>query len=419
MRTLKTSFVRVAAVVLLAVTGVASVAPSVRAADGDRPLLRSCFEMAGLQPITANRPGYTYRSFTELRSGCYACDQACHDDERCIAWTCFHPTHFGEGGVLSGPGPIACHLKSELPIPSPDPCAPPPRAYTYGNGVHNDRCYTSMQAPTTLPSRPERERGVLSTISVADPNVALSVDQEVRVERDLIAEVYADLAKQKLGGLFDKPLAECGGVGIRREPSVGVAPGIGPGLVTGPDAQEAFEALRREGLVTFVDFEGVGTGPQKTMKLDGPAAGITVRMRSTEFRYPLPPRPAPSGTPVIVLPHGFVSEPPNHRLMGSNPGGIPDGQAKYKLVFSEPVSHVGLLRMWNTYSLTHFYNESGELLAGHRNTSNQEFVGYVAGGPEDRVKTIELDGVPEQPDDGSNKLYQVGEVDDLYVGNGS
>jgi hypothetical protein len=415
MQVLKSSFVAVAAAALLAVTGVVSVAPSVRAADDDQPLLRSCFEMAGLQPITANRPGYTYRSFTELRSGCYACDQACDDDERCIAWTCFHPTHFGEGGVLSGPSPIACHLKSELPIPSPDPCAPPPRAPTYGNGVHNDRCYTSMAAPMTLPRRPERERGVLSTISVADPNLALSVNQELRVERDLIAEIHADVAKQQLGGLFDKPLAECGGVVTRPEPSA-AAPRIGPGLVTGPDAREAFEALRRESLVTFVDFERVPTGPQDQMKLDGPAAGITVKMRSTEFRYPLPLRPAPAGTPVIVLPHGFVSEPPNHRLMGSNPGGIPDGQARYKLVFSRPVSHVGLLRMWNTYSLTRFYNGSGELLAEHRNASNQEFVGYVADGPEDRVKTIELDGVPEQPDDSSNKLYQVGEVDDLYVG---
>ena len=419
MRNLKSLLIGMVAVVLLAASGVATSAQSVRAADGGQPLLGRCFETPGVQPMTANRPGYTYRSFTSLRSGCNVCDQACHDDDRCISWTCFHPTHFGQGGILPGPRPMACHLKSELPIPSPNPCAPPPRAPTSGNGVHDDRCYTSAQAPMTLPARPEREHGVLSTISIADPGLALSINQELLVEQGLITDIYADLETQQLGGLFDQPLPECGGDGIRRiEPQPSITIAIGPGLVTGPDAREAFEALRSENLVTFVDFESAATGPHGKLKLGGPAKGITIKMRTTEFRYPLPPRRAPSGTPVLVLPHGFVSEPPNHRLMGSNPGDIPDGQAKYKLVLSKPVSHAGLLRMWNTYSLTRFYNEAGTLLAEYRNTTNHEFVGYVADAPDNWVKTIELDGVPSEPKSKSNKLFMVGEVDDLFIGNG-
>lgn len=377
--------------------------------------------MAGLNPINGNRPGYTYRSFTALRSGCGTCDQACEDDPACIAWTCFHPTYFGAGGVLPGSRPIACHLKSELPIPSPDPCAPPPREPTSGNGVHDDRCYTSTQAPTTLPRRPERERGVLSTISIADPNVALSIDQELRVERDLIDDIYADLAKQKLGGLFDRPSPWCGG-SLRDESQSASReagrPTIADGLIVGTDARETFEALRRENLVTLVDFEDVATGPHGSLELSGPAGGITVEMRTTEFRYPLPPKPAPEGTPVLVLPFDFVSEPANHRLMGANPGDIPDGQASYELVFSTPVEYAGLLRMWHTNSLTRFYDGAGKLLAEHQNTTNHEFVGYVAERPEDRVARIVFDGIPEQPDDVANHLYQVGQVDDLYVGTG-
>ena len=137
--------------------------------------------------------------------------------------------------------------------------------------------------------------------------------------------------------------------------------------------------------------------------------------RTTEFRYPLPPKRAPKGTPVIVLPYSYVSEPANHRLMGANPGEIPDGQAKYELVFSEPASHVGLMRIWLTCSLTRFYNEAGELLAEHRNTENHEFVGYVADGPENRVKKVEFDGVRQEPKSKTNKLFQIGSVDDLYV----
>ena len=103
-----------------------------------------------------------------------------------------------------------------------------------------------MQAPTTLPRRPEREKGVLSTISIADPNLAQSIDRELLVEADLIDQIYDDLAKQQLGGLFDKPLPACGGVLTGREslePETDV-PAIGPGLVTGADARAAFDALR-------------------------------------------------------------------------------------------------------------------------------------------------------------------------------
>jgi hypothetical protein len=118
----------------------------------------------------------------------------------------------------------------------------------------------------------------------------------------------------------------------------------------------------------------------------------------------------------VVLPHNFVSSPANHRFMGVSRGNVPDGQSKYEIILSEPVGSVGLMRIWNTNSLTRFYNAAGVLLAEHRNTKNHEFVSYVADSPENRIHRIEFDGIPESPQSRSNKIYQVGEVDNLYIG---
>ncbi|MGD8684781.1 MAG: hypothetical protein PVG27_12605 [Chloroflexota bacterium] len=410
MRILRWSLAGILAVALLPVSGVEATATNGQ--------LYHCFETPGVQPMNANRPGYTYRSFSLLNSGCSACDQACDDaGDRCIAWSCFHPTFFGSiEGVQKRP--ILCHLKSELPIPSPDPCGPPPRAPTSGNRVHDDRCYTSSQAPMTLPPRPERERGVQSTISIADPAFNANVAGELLAEAGLLNQILADPPPRELPQSISV-LPQCSRVlGLPWPPVVpgaGATLGIGPGLVTGPDARAAFDGLRADGLVAFTDFENVPTGLHRKLTLDGPDGDVTIRLRTTEIRYPLPVRKARKNTPVAVLPYDFVSAPDNHRLMGVQATKLPDGQSRYELVLSPPMSHVGLLRMWSTDSLTRFYNRAGTLLAEHRNTTNHEFVGYVADRPENRVARIEFDGVRSDPKSKSNKLYQVGEVDDLYL----
>ncbi len=187
---------------------------------------------------------------------------------------------------------------------------------------------------------------------------------------------------------------------------------MGPGLVVGEEARKAFEALARSNAIAFADLEDVATGLNSRLRL----GGTTITLRTTEFRYPLPERPAPKDTPVAVLPYNFVTAPANHRFMGVAAGKVPDGQSRYEIVLSEPASHVGLSRNWNTYALTRFFNAAGTLLAEHRNTANSEFVAYVADRPENRVARIEFDGVAESPNSPSNKLYQVGEVDNLYIG---
>lgn len=199
-------------------------------------------------------------------------------------------------------------------------------------------------------------------------------------------------------------------------------PGVEPGLTWGPGARAAFDGLASDGVVTFVDFEDTPTGLHHRLQL----GDIAVRLRTTQLRWPLPERRAPARAPVAVLPYDFVKEPADHRLMGVTTVKlgdgkykfVPDGQSRFELALFPPVSHIGLYRPWNTYSLTRFYDEDGALLAEHRNTVDHEFVGYVAARPEDRVRRIVFDAIPETPDDEYNHLFQVGSVDDLFLGNG-
>ena len=202
-------------------------------------------------------------------------------------------------------------------------------------------------------------------------------------------------------------------------------PGVGPGLIVGDETRQRFEGLRDDGVVSFTDFEDVPTGLHKRLDVRGPGGDFRIGLRTTLMRWPWPPR-HPKGAPVAMLPYDFVTEPANHRLMGvtryEEPGFrseyLPDGQSRFELTIDPPASHVGLFRPWSTYSVTNLYRTDGTLLESHRNTANHEFVAYVAATPEDRVGRIMFDGIPEQPDDEYNRLFQVGQVDDLYLGNG-
>lgn len=70
------------------------------------------------------------------------------------------------------------------------------------------------------------------------------------------------------------------------------------------------------------------------------------------------------------------------------------------------------MRLWNTDATTRFYNASGELLIEHRNTVNQEFVGWIGLDPNgsDWVARIVMDTAV------TSGTRQVGYSDHLYFG---
>ena len=187
-----------------------------------------------------------------------------------------------------------------------------------------------------------------------------------------------------------------------------------PGLVTGEEALDDFERYREDYCYLYLDFENIETGTHN--RLSNMDYDLGLELKTTEFRYPLPKTNAFDDSPVVVLPYNYVSSPSNHRLMGVNEINVPDGQSKYEIIFDNLQERVGLLRMWTTDSITRFYNGDGNLLAEHTNTTNQEFVGYIAQyeNLQTWVERIEFDGIATEPDDEYNKLYQVGEVDNLY-----
>jgi hypothetical protein len=187
-------------------------------------------------------------------------------------------------------------------------------------------------------------------------------------------------------------------------------PGIAlAGLVKGPDARTQFEDFQHSHCDTFIDFESLPTG------LYDELTGFPLTLNTTYFRWPLPGGPAPPNTPVALLPTGWITTPPNHRLMGVTASHVPDGQSAYEINFDEPQRRVGLYRIWNTYSITRFYSGS-TLLADHINETNHQFVGYIceSDDPDTWITRVEFDGIPLEPESEDNKLYMVGEVDDLF-----
>lgn len=171
----------------------------------------------------------------------------------------------------------------------------------------------------------------------------------------------------------------------------------------------------------YVDFKDVSTGlinnaNLKLVNEDGNDLGV--RMETTEQRYPLPERAAPANTPVVVLPWSFVQgTPDNHRIMGTV-NGKPDGQSQFVITFDVPQQRVGLLRMWGL-PVTTFLDKDGNEISKVTSSSGGEFVGWVADEEGDKpVGSVVIDGLPEDPEDenpaDNNKLYLVGEVDDLY-----
>jgi hypothetical protein len=183
------------------------------------------------------------------------------------------------------------------------------------------------------------------------------------------------------------------------------------GIIYGTEAEEAFSLYRELLNDVLVDFDNLAKGPHRTIETGN---GIDVlTLATTEKRYP-PPSVAVD-YPVSVLPYSYVTNTPSGtgELMGTGSNsGVPDGQNRYEIVFSRIQHRVGVMRRWNTSSVTRFYAEDGSVLGEHQNTVNHEFVGWV-GDPGDSatwVKKVELDGVL------FSGAYQVGFTDNLHFG---
>lgn len=175
-------------------------------------------------------------------------------------------------------------------------------------------------------------------------------------------------------------------------------------LLFGPDARAQFDNLETEGEVQHEDFESLSTGPLTEL------AGGEVTFKTTENRFGTI---RPLDLPVVVLPWDFVSAPAGviAPIRTGAPRYIPDGQNKYEIRFSSPQYRAGLTRVWNTHTITRFFN-GDTLLAEHQNTVNTEFVAYqgTPNDPNDRITRIEIDG------DRVSNVYQVGYSDNLFWG---
>lgn len=175
-------------------------------------------------------------------------------------------------------------------------------------------------------------------------------------------------------------------------------------VMFGPDARTLFDSLRDSGAVQHEDFENIAPGPLSEL------AGGEVTLKTTENRFG---GIRPLDLPVVVLPWDFVNAPAGviSPIRSGAPRYIPDGQNKYEMRFSSPKLRAGITRLWNTSTITRFFN-GDTLLAEHQNTAGTEFVAYVGdlNDPNDRVTHIEIDGLQD------GNVYQVGFSDDLFWG---
>ncbi len=176
-------------------------------------------------------------------------------------------------------------------------------------------------------------------------------------------------------------------------------------IIYGAQARAAFESYLVTYELEFVDFETVALG-SINLNLQ-PTLGVSFFSTLTT-----------SGTP-ISIPHNAylsgasVNGDTSHKLVGTPyVGGSDDGRVGYEIRFDNPQVVVGLERNWNTGAVTNFYNSSGTLLASHTNTTNIEFVGYIANynDPTTWVAKVQLD--TNQP----SNARQVGYTDDLFFG---
>lgn len=178
------------------------------------------------------------------------------------------------------------------------------------------------------------------------------------------------------------------------------------GLVFGPDAELQFQSLQDLLNEGFIDFESVPSGTNLMPGTDPFGLGVRFASIIDPYGYLFGPE------------HVEVSQAHNPAAYGNTivgwpyPGGVDDGRVGYEIRFDTPQRRAGILRVWNIWSLTRFYNEAGDLLGTHQNTMGREFVGWISDGNDQSTwaSRMVMDGLP------SGGSRQVGYSDNLFFG---
>ena len=177
------------------------------------------------------------------------------------------------------------------------------------------------------------------------------------------------------------------------------------GLSFGMYAELDFQQTHMNSGGHYLDFESVGAGTNLLPGTDPFGVGAQFASIINTNGFPFGPE------------HVEVSNRHRAAEFGNSLVGSPfelgsdDARVGYEITFDNPQARAGLRRIWNTNSLTRFYNAEGDLLAEHQNTTSAEFVGWIADAQDQStwVSRIVMDGL----DVGSR---QVGHTDDLYFG---
>ena len=182
------------------------------------------------------------------------------------------------------------------------------------------------------------------------------------------------------------------------------APPIVFGVGFGPDVRTTFENLLEQPDSHFLDFNSFGPG--------APIQNDFLTSDGVSFA---------SVTDVNGNPNSFrniVSATASGRagqIVGTPTSCCDDGQVGYEITFTDPQRFAGLDRLWNSDTLTQFFNATDQLLGQHQGTA---FVGFVAATDDTSqwVSKIKIDTVLE-PDPGPPQVFrQVGYSDDLFFG---
>lgn len=153
---------------------------------------------------------------------------------------------------------------------------------------------------------------------------------------------------------------------------------------------------------TLIDFNDVSGGPLENQFVN---QGVTFKSVTNTAGTPLPTAHNMVFSFFTERAGTIVGTP----FAGS---GSDDGRIGYEIRFTNPVPRAGLLRIWNTQTLTEFYNADAELLGSHVNTVGAEFVGWntLSTDPADWVSWIRVDTTAP------SNSRQVGYSDDLIFG---
>jgi hypothetical protein len=178
------------------------------------------------------------------------------------------------------------------------------------------------------------------------------------------------------------------------------------GIVHGTDAQDQFAGWHASLGGSYLDFESVPAGTNLMPGTD--PFGVGARFASVIYTNGNPFGPEHVE---VSNRHGYATY--GNTIVGSPfQYGVDDGRVGYEIRFDNPQGRAGILRAWNTSAVTKFYNAAGELLGEHVNTTNVEFVAWLADphDPASFVSRMVMDGLAP------GGTRQVGYSDDLYFG---